>query len=294
MKNFLYSTFLLACSLSVLSACGVVPEHVVAPPDAEIILYPPANFLEGIELRDVLVRAKQTVRTDVMDTRLHYRVAKKAADAVVSIFVKGDNPARFYWLPFKAPGTSFRISVPGAGLGSGFFVHPKGYVMTNNHVVENADQIKGQLKDGTEFAMDIVARDPVYDVALLKVRDPDREYVTLPIGDVHEMGSGDHVIAIGNPLGLGHTVTAGVISRRGRRLTEEDVEGGRYIHYIQTDSAINPGSSGGPLISLTGAWVGINTAGITKGQSIGFAVPSYQVLEFIDLVFKGDGVPAKN
>jgi S1-C subfamily serine protease len=109
------------------------------------------------------------------------------------------------------------------------------------------------------------------------------------MGDSDEVGVGDIVIAVGNPLGLGHTVTWGIISQTGRNLSGVSDEEARQIAFIQTDTAINPGSSGGPLITLTGAWIGVNTAGITQAQGIGFAVPGTQVREFLDTIRAGEG-----
>ena len=100
------------------------------------------------------------------------------------------------------------------------------------------------------------------------------------------------MVAVGNPLGLGHTVTAGIISQTGRNLSGVSRVEGRRVDFVQTDTAINPGSSGGPLVTLQSAWVGVNTAGIVEAQNIGFAVPSGQVREFLDKVLAGDGVAA--
>jgi serine protease Do len=113
------------------------------------------------------------------------------------------------------------------------------------------------------------------------------------MGDSKAILGGDHVIAVGNPLGFGHTVTSGIISHTGRSLFEEEDPDGRYTRYIQTDVAINPGSSGGPLITLSGAWVGLNTAQIANSQGIGFTVPSSQVTEFLGNVIEGRGVPTE-
>jgi S1-C subfamily serine protease len=111
------------------------------------------------------------------------------------------------------------------------------------------------------------------------------------MGDSDAIAEGDMSIAVGNPLGLGHTVTFGIISQTGRNLSGVAPEEGRQIEFIQTDTAINPGSSGGPLITMAGAWVGINTAGARQAQGIGFAVPSNQVREFIEEVLAGKGEP---
>ncbi|UCD58471.1 MAG: trypsin-like peptidase domain-containing protein, partial [Candidatus Hydrogenedentota bacterium] len=175
--------------------------------------------------------------------------------------------------------------------GSGFFIHPAGYLLTNNHVIEDATEIRVLMRDGTDFGVIVVARDPVFDLALLKIQDSKGEFPVLPMGDSQAVGVGDLVIAVGNPLGLGHTVTSGIISQTGRNLSGVSDEEARHIWFIQTDTAINPGSSGGPLITLTGAWIGVNTAGAKEAQGIGFAVPSSQVREFLDKVRAGKGEP---
>jgi serine protease Do len=231
-----------------------------------------------------------TVVDKPMSTQLVRQVAEKTQAAVVSIFVKTQTPYRVKLIPFS-PFGGIRMLVPGIGLGSGFFIHPSGYILTNNHVIENAEQIMILTSNQEELGVNVIARDPAYDLALLKVRAPKQSvFPVLAMGDSDAVGSGDMVIAVGNSLGLGHTVTAGIISQTDRTLTGEPVEGERYIRFIQTDTAINPGSSGGPLVTLTGSWVGVNTAGIVQAQNIGFAVPSKQALEFLDEVLAGEGV----
>ena len=135
----------------------------------------------------------------------------------------------------------------------------------------------------------IVARDPVFDLALLKTVDTDQQFSVLPMGDSDVLEAGDMVIAIGNPIGLGHTVTTGIISHAGRILAGKQDENLRTIRFLQTDAAISPGSSGGPLITLDGAWIGVNTAAATGASGIGFAVPSKQVMEFFTNVLEGSG-----
>jgi S1-C subfamily serine protease len=221
--------------------------------------------------------------------RLVRQVAEDSRDAVVSIFVKTKTPYRLRLLPFS-PFKGIRMTVPGIGLGSGFFIHPSGYIMTNNHVVEDAEQIRVLTSDGVDYGVTVVARDPAYDLALLKAEAPrGYRFGALAMGDSEAVEAGDMVIAVGNPLGLGHTVTAGIISQTYRNITGTQMQDERHIDFIQTDTAINPGSSGGPLITLTGAWVGVNTAGIVQAQGIGFAVPSGQVREFLDEIRAGKG-----
>ena len=162
-------------------------------------------------------------------------------------------------------------SQPMQALGSGFIVDPEGFVVTNNHVVENADAVSVHLQDGRELAAEIVGRDPKTDIAVLKVAS-EQPLPAIEWGNSDEALVGDWVVAIGSPFGLGSTVTAGIVSARAR-----NIQAGPYDDFIQTDAAINRGNSGGPLIDMSGKVVGVNTAifspvGVNIG--IGFAVPS--------------------
>ncbi len=283
-----------ACALVLaasLNAGCVTLEDGEAPPDAPILLRPEARKLLGAKMADVVVETRETVANMPLHTQLIRQVAQESKQAVVSIYAQTKTPYRVSLLPIRIPGTSFRVRVPGIGLGSGFFVHPSGYVLTNNHVIQDAEQIRVLTRDGTDFGVSVLARDPVYDLALLRIVGSGRRFPVLPMGDSDAAAVGDFVIAVGNPLGLGHTVTAGIISQTERNLSGVADEEARHIRFIQTDTAINPGSSGGPLITLTGAWVGVNTAGIVEAQGIGFAVPSSQVREFIHEILAGEGKP---
>jgi S1-C subfamily serine protease len=258
---------------------------------ADMRLRPAAQILAGVSSGDIVTEAEITVSRQPMHTQLIREVAAQARQAVVSVYAQTRTPYRVHLLPLPLPGTGIPVRVPGVGLGSGFFIHPSGYLMTNNHVIQRADEVKVLLQDGTDFEVTVVARDPVYDLALLKVVTAEKAFPVLPMGDSAAIDSGDIVIAVGNPLGLGHTVTSGIISHAGRHLSGVAEEEAREINFIQTDAAINPGSSGGPLITLTGAWVGVNTAGAQASQGIGFAVPSNQVREFLDNIRAGNGLP---
>jgi serine protease Do len=152
-------------------------------------------------------------------------------------------------------------------LGSGFIIDKKGYVVTNNHVIEGADQIKVKLDDESEFDAEVVGRDPSTDLAVLKVK-ADRDLPAVKLGDSDVLKIGQWVVAIGSPFGLERTVTAGIVSAKGRVIGS-----GPYDDFIQTDASINPGNSGGPLINMQGEVVGINTAIVASGQGIGFAIP---------------------
>ena len=152
-------------------------------------------------------------------------------------------------------------------LGSGFIVSPDGYILTNNHVVEKADEVTVTLLDKEEFKAKVVGTDPKIDIALIKI-DTKKKLTYVTLGDSDKLEVGEWVVAIGNPFGLGHTVTAGIVSAKGRIIGS-----GPYDDFIQTDASINPGNSGGPLFNLKGEVVGINTAIIQGGQGIGFATP---------------------
>jgi serine protease Do len=153
-------------------------------------------------------------------------------------------------------------------LGSGFVISTDGYIVTNNHVVEDVDSIKVAFADGSPDAdAVVVGRDPKTDIALIRVKT-DKELFALPLGDSEKVRPGDWVVAIGNPFGLEHTVTAGIVSAKHRVIGQ-----GSYDDFIQTDAAINPGNSGGPLINLAGEVIGINTAINPRANTIGFAVP---------------------
>ena len=168
----------------------------------------------------------------------------------------------------------FRHHGPGSGrehkrqsLGTGFVISPDGYIVTNNHVIHEVDSIKVAFEDGTELEATIVGRDPTTDIALIRV-EADKTLFALPLGDSEPVRPGEWVVAIGNPFGLGHTVTAGIVSAKHRIIGQ-----GKYDDFIQTDAAINFGNSGGPLLNLKGEVIGINTAINPRANTIGFAVP---------------------
>ncbi len=152
-------------------------------------------------------------------------------------------------------------------LGSGVIIDAKGYLITNNHVVDKADEIVVRFKGGKELPAKVIGRDAKTDLALIKVEAQD-DLPYLPLGDSAKLRVGDWVLAVGNPFGLENTVTAGIISAKGRI-----IGAGPYDDFLQTDASINPGNSGGPLINLRGEVVGINTAITAQGQGIGFAIP---------------------
>jgi Do/DeqQ family serine protease len=166
----------------------------------------------------------------------------------------------------------FRRRTPrgeGQAAGSGVVVDPRGYIVTNNHVVENATEIEVRLSDGRRFKAALVGRDGRTDLAVLKIENLTGPLPVADLGDSDRLRVGQWAIAIGNPFGLDRTVTMGIISATGRT----HVGVAAYEAFIQTDASINPGNSGGPLLNLDGRVVGINTAIVSSGQGIGFAIP---------------------
>jgi serine protease Do len=154
-----------------------------------------------------------------------------------------------------------------SALGTGFVISPDGYIVTNNHVIEEVDTITVAFEDGKELEATVAGRDPKTDIALIRV-ETEQELFALPLGDSEKVRPGEWVVAIGNPFGLGHTVTAGIVSAKHRIIGQ-----GSYDDFIQTDAAINFGNSGGPLINLAGEVIGVNTAINPRANTIGFAVP---------------------
>ena len=171
-----------------------------------------------------------------------------------------------------------------SSLGSGFIIRKEGIVVTNNHVIANAEDIIVRIGD-KEYKAEVLGSDPYADVAVLKIKDSKVVFETVNFGDSDKARVGDWVIAIGNPFGLGGTVTSGIISARNR-----DINLTRYVDFIQTDASINQGNSGGPLFNLNAEVIGINTAIIAPGQAgsigIGFAIPANAASNIIDQLIK--------
>jgi serine protease Do len=200
-------------------------------------------------------------------------LAEELSPSVVNIQVErtaeprtgppGDLLEEFFGRRQHRPRRRFRSEASG----SGFVISAEGYIVTNNHVVEGADTITVLFRDGEEKLAEVVGRDPKTDLALIKV-EPGDSVVAAPLGDSDKIRVGDWLMAIGNPFGLEHTVTVGILSAR-----ERNIHAGPYDEFLQTDASINPGNSGGPLIDMKGRVIGINTAINAAGQGIGFAIP---------------------
>ncbi len=238
---------------------------------------------------------------EIVEKNLFAKIAKRENPAVVYISTTtkakknaphgrrrmtpphgGNNPFQDFFERFLEP----NLNIPRRSLGSGFIIDKEGYIFTNNHVVKDADEIKVTLLNQKEYTAKIIGSDPKTDIALIKI-DREDDLPTVKLGDSEKIEVGEWVMAIGNPFGLSHTVTVGVVSAKGRTIGS-----GPYDDYIQTDASINRGNSGGPLINTAGEVIGINTAimaGNTGGSiGIGFAIPinmAKQILE--DLKTKG-------
>ncbi|QLB40204.1 Do family serine endopeptidase [Mannheimia pernigra] len=224
---------------------------------------------------------------------------EKVRPAVVSIAVEGKTqedsrytreiPPEFEF--FFGPNADLfgnRSSAPRhfRGVGSGVIINAeKGYIITNNHVIDNADKMTVKLEDGREFNAKLVGSDPLSDVALVQIENP--KYLTeIKFADSDKLQVGDFTVAIGNPFGLGQTVTSGIVSALGRSTGKSD-EG--YENYIQTDAAVNQGNSGGPLINLNGELIGINTAIISPSggnAGIAFAIPSNMASSLVSQIIE--------
>jgi serine protease Do len=197
-------------------------------------------------------------------------LAAAADPAVVQVRTKQNRPSK-----------SGRRQITGEGLGSGFVYDAAGRLLTNYHVVANASEILVTLKDGRELSARVIGADPPTDLAILQV-DGTR-LPALELGSSEKLRVGDWVVAIGNPFGLSHTVSAGIVSAKERTMSDLDnVESNAgYIDFLQTDASINPGNSGGPLIDMDGKVVGISTAIRAHSNNIGFAIPIDMVSELL-------------
>lgn len=201
-------------------------------------------------------------------------LVREVEPAVLSIYVEAkgidmDDPRLELFHGFGMRVPDFQRK----GEGTGFIIHPDGYALTNNHVVENATKIQVRVGNSKELVSAVVVgADPRTDVALIKLDGGRKDWPALPLGDSEALQVGDFVIAVGNPFGLSQSVSMGIVSAKSRRDIAPSGRRGLY-DFIQTDASINPGNSGGPLVNLAGEVVGINAAVNAAGQGLGFAIP---------------------
>jgi serine protease DegQ len=230
------------------------------------------------------MQAKDDGQSGVAPGGSFRQAAQKAAPAVVSINVqqksRGKSRRADPWFRFfEEP----EDEAPSGGMGSGVIVSPEGYILTNHHVIEGAEAIEVNLNDGRRAMAKVIGTDPETDLALLKI-----ELGQLPVivlGQVDSLQVGDAVLAIGNPFGVGQTVTSGIVSALGRKQLGINT----FENFIQTDAAINPGNSGGALVDANGALMGINTAIYSRSggnMGIGFAVPVSTATQIMDSLIK--------
>lgn len=262
-------------------------------------------LIAGFILSTLLVKVSRTeaqaslVQPTAPETFSH--LVKAARESVVNISTvkiirgRGGPDLRFYGTP-SDPNDLFRDffdrffkdQIPRdhrqKSLGSGTIIDKDGFILTNNHVVEQTDEIMVKLANDKEFSAKIIGRDPKTDLALIRI-ETDEPLKPLPLGDSDKLEVGDWVVAIGNPFGLTHTVTAGIVSAKYRK-----IGAGSYENFIQTDASINPGNSGGPLLNTSGEVVGINSAIFSRSGGsigIGFAIPVNMVKELLPQLKKG-------
>ena len=256
---------------------GVALLFVVSTFKPEWLGRSPGRMLPQIvSISQVPVAAADLPALAASATAAGYRAAARAAaPAVVSIVASKLSPrnpqAEDPWFRFFYGDRGGAQSQPQRGIGSGVIVSPEGYLITNNHVIEGADDIEVQLADGRRAQAKLVGTDPESDVAVLQIELDKLPSVTF--GNTEQLQVGDAVLAIGNPFGVGQTVTAGIVSALGRNRLGINT----FENFIQTDAAINPGNSGGALVDASGNLVGINTAIFSRSGGnlgIGFAIPA--------------------
>lgn len=239
---------------------------------------------DGVRVAEAL--AQDRVPETAAEIKLSFApLVKKTAPAVVNVYAARKVAARrspFADDPFFGQFFGNRFDNPPRmeqSLGSGVIVDSSGLVVTNNHVVEGADEVKVAFADGREFETKVVSKDATVDLAVLKI-DGNGPFPTVPIADSDDLETGDLVLAIGNPFGIGQTVTNGIVSA----LARNHIGVNDFGFFIQTDAAINPGNSGGALIDMSGRLVGVNTAIFSRSggsNGIGFAIPSNMVATFV-------------
>jgi len=248
---------------------------------AFVILYLYPEFKSDVEQERQVIEVKEAPLTSntapSLSTTSYADAVEKAAPAVVNIFTQKlvtervhplmEDPLFRHFFGDNQGSPRQRLE---SSLGSGVIISPKGYILTNNHVIKTADEIEVALRDGRTAAARIVGTDPETDLAILKIELGELQPITL--GHSLQLRVGDVVLAIGNPFGVGQTVTSGIVSATGRNMLGINT----FENFIQTDAAINPGNSGGALITANGNLIGINTAIFSRSggsQGIGFAIP---------------------
>ena len=274
------------CRLEQAQPEGASPSRAAEPPDAtQQARAKPATVEPPRDDAPPAAKAPEPREGELVEYRpvSFKKLVERSSPGVVNIYtrvvMRGPGQLNQY-MPFMPRQRE------GQSLGTGFIVDPEGLVLTNHHVIDKATQIRVRLWDDREYDAEVVGTDPKTDIALLRVTGAPTLHA-LPLGDAEEIAVGDWVVAIGNALGLTSTVTAGIVSAKGR--TEVPLGGEvTYVDFIQTDASINPGNSGGPLLNMRGEVIGINTAISREGRGIGFAIPIDMAREILPQL-KKDG-----
>ena len=262
-----------ACDRGGRASTGAPPEAAPLPSGAVAVPAPPITPSVPGTAGTPLTRGPALVTGEGMP--LSFAPLARRADpsvATVKSRVERESP-------------SGRKRIVAEGLGTAFVYDPDGLLLTNNHVIEDASEVEVSFYDGRELEAKVVGRDKHTDVAVLRVNE--RGLPALPLGDSDVIEVGDWVVAIGNPFGLSHTVSAGILSAKGR--TKDDVKGldpSGYFNFLQTDASINPGNSGGPLLNLRGEVVGINAAVRANANGIGFAIPINMIKQLLPMLLR--------
>ena len=273
---------LAAVVLVVVGPVGCKPKSKPAPPGGETASPTVIGSSAGPGPGVGVSTPPAAVPQDLKMAPLSFAPIAKSADAsVVTIYTSGEEEGRS-----GVFGGRRGRSHTSKGLGTGFIVDKEGIIITNNHVIEGADEIVVQLSDEKRYPAKVTGRDPRTDIAVVKI-DGAKDLKAIPLGDSEALEVGDWVVAIGNPFGLSHTVSAGIVSAKGRGGNDVRLDATGYYNFLQTDASINPGNSGGPLLNLRGEVVGMNTAIRGDGaQGIGFAIPINMVKQLMPPLLK--------
>ena len=277
--NFLFVMMFLLPSCTILGI-GTVREKQVEG----IGLFASANQIKGLKPHQICNLSNDISRPAVQNftTNSIRNIVQNTKDSVVNIYVKTSTPIRVHILMIPVPGIP-SVHIPGKALGSGFICSSNGFILSNSHVVSRAKELIAKNSQGEEFPLEILAIDQEADLALLKIKKLGN-YSSVNMVNSARLSEGDMVVAIGNPLGLNHSVSHGIISQRSRHLDEELVGKNKFPAFLQSDTPINPGNSGGPLIDMSGQVIGINTAIIQGAQGISFTVPTERIRQFLNEV----------
>jgi serine protease Do len=264
---------IVVAALAVCSGCQPPTAAAAAPPDpiprSEAPFATPPVLPGTPDIATLVAKVRPSVVniTTVQDVKVRGGTGMPDLDDLFPFFHQG--PGGPNARPFGGgPRERGDRTMKQQALGSGFIVDSEGHVVTNAHVIDDADTVKVKLADDREFRAKVVGKDDRLDVAVLQLQGAPRDLPLAALGASDPLRVGEYVVAIGNPFGLGNTVTMGIVSAKGRT-----IGAGPYDDFIQTDASINPGNSGGPLFNLLGQVVGINTAINPQGKGIGFAIP---------------------